>query len=165
MESFFRILDLHPGRHDDPIACYLRNQNLEASKNKYEAISYVWRGPAQKTDVVCNGVRVAITYNLASALRNFRTPDESRNSWADALCINPRDDQEKSSQVTRMRQIYTNAFRVLVWLGPDKKLTARETYELMRQRNKHFTALYRICGKSFSNMPPLNESLSIFKNE
>jgi len=37
--------------------------------------------------------------------------------WIDAICINQGDDEEKSKQVTRMRDVYKLARRVVVWLG------------------------------------------------
>ena len=37
--------------------------------------------------------------------------------WTDQVCINQRDLQERSAQVAIMRDIYSQAFQVLVWLG------------------------------------------------
>ena len=37
--------------------------------------------------------------------------------WCNALCINQNDDQEKGHQVNQMGQIYSEAQKVLVWLG------------------------------------------------
>ncbi|KAL8976583.1 MAG: hypothetical protein Q9205_007436, partial [Flavoplaca limonia] len=37
--------------------------------------------------------------------------------WVDAICINQNDHVEKAHQVTRMARIYTDARRVIVWLG------------------------------------------------
>ncbi|KAK3953679.1 heterokaryon incompatibility protein-domain-containing protein [Pseudoneurospora amorphoporcata] len=39
--------------------------------------------------------------------------------WIDQICINQDDDQEKGFQVQLMREIYSLADKVLVWLGPD----------------------------------------------
>ncbi|OAQ75945.1 ankyrin and HET domain-containingprotein [Purpureocillium lilacinum] len=38
--------------------------------------------------------------------------------WADAICINQDDVQEKSAQVTMMDRIYSDASYVVAWLGP-----------------------------------------------
>ncbi|KAJ3476925.1 hypothetical protein NLG97_g8980 [Lecanicillium saksenae] len=38
--------------------------------------------------------------------------------WADAVCINQEDMDEKSTQVGMMDRIYSNAVYVLAWLGP-----------------------------------------------
>jgi hypothetical protein len=43
--------------------------------------------------------------------------------WIDALCINQDDTQERSNQVSNMREIYHRAKRVVVWLdGDDQEL-------------------------------------------
>jgi hypothetical protein len=68
---------------------------------------------------------VAITKSLYEALHAFQTEIQSSSSetidhflWADALCINQLDITEKTTQVRRMTQIYTNANSVWAWLGP-----------------------------------------------
>jgi hypothetical protein len=39
--------------------------------------------------------------------------------WVDALCIDQRNLKERASQVILMRDIYSSAKRVIVWLGKD----------------------------------------------
>lgn len=58
------------------------------------------------------------TENLIVALRHLRYPDRTRALWIDALCINQKDEREKSLQVGMMGSIYRHAGRVLIWLGP-----------------------------------------------
>ncbi|KAK0715467.1 heterokaryon incompatibility protein-domain-containing protein [Lasiosphaeris hirsuta] len=41
--------------------------------------------------------------------------------WVDALCINQADVSERNQQVSIMGQIYSNALRVISWLGVDDK--------------------------------------------
>jgi hypothetical protein len=55
--------------------------------------------------------------SLFGGLSYFRFPDKTRVLWADAVCINQADPVEKSSQVLLMPHIYSQATRVLVWLG------------------------------------------------
>ncbi|KAJ6789774.1 hypothetical protein PWT90_06479 [Aphanocladium album] len=43
--------------------------------------------------------------------------------WADAVCINQSDMDEKSAQVGMMDRIYSNAVYVLAWLGPKDRHT------------------------------------------
>ncbi|CAO2649819.1 Nn.00g011110.m01.CDS01 [Neocucurbitaria sp. VM-36] len=40
--------------------------------------------------------------------------------WIDAICINQKDGQERSSQVELMGSIYSKAAMVLSWLGPER---------------------------------------------
>ncbi|KAL1653251.1 cell separation during budding [Didymella pomorum] len=44
---------------------------------------------------------------------------KARTVWADALCINQDDLSERAHQVTLMGRIYSQAERVVVWLGSD----------------------------------------------
>lgn len=53
------------------------------------------------------------------ALKYLRRTDGPRILWIDALCINQQDDVEKGVQVTMTGDIYRNATRVVVWLGPE----------------------------------------------
>jgi len=53
------------------------------------------------------------------ALRYLRYEDRERILWVDAICINQTDLAEKSSQLKMMRDIYTSAERVVVWLGEE----------------------------------------------
>lgn len=64
-----------------------------------------------------NGIPVAVRTNLADALRRFRDPREPQVLWADALCINQGDNDERAAQVKLMGLIYFKARRVRIWLG------------------------------------------------
>jgi hypothetical protein len=46
------------------------------------------------------------------------TAEEKVVLWADAICINQEDLQEKCEQVQQMKLIYQRAQLVVVWLGP-----------------------------------------------
>ncbi|OTA86022.1 hypothetical protein M434DRAFT_51030, partial [Hypoxylon sp. CO27-5] len=85
----------------------------------YEAISYVWGDPLDKVDITCNGKTLAITAGLEVVLRHFRSPTEKKILWADAVCINQNDNDERGRQVRRMKDIYSKASQVLIWLGEE----------------------------------------------
>jgi hypothetical protein len=140
-----RLLRLHPGDTEHDIECSLVVVDIEASKDSYESISYVWGDPKDTVGVWCNGLRVAITVSLANALRNFRLLSEPRLLWADTVCINQEDDEEKGCQVKRMGLVYSNAKRVLIWLGCDAENMAKDTFALIREVNTHF-------GESFAKV-------------
>jgi hypothetical protein len=63
-----------------------------------------------------------ITSNLKAALHSLRHTNTSCFLWADMLCINQGDVMERSSQVSFMKDIYTSASSVLVWLGNDPRM-------------------------------------------
>ena len=45
--------------------------------------------------------------------------DTPRYFWADAICINQSDLDERAKQVRRMREIYGNARAVIAWMGEE----------------------------------------------
>lgn len=115
-EKFVRLIELYPGHTNEDIACTLRQTRLEDAP-KYEAISYAWGDPANKINLLCDGKIITVTPNLKDALHRFKFKDRSRILWADAICINQKDEVEKGLQVKMMARIYGNATTVCVWLG------------------------------------------------
>ncbi|KAF2689807.1 HET-domain-containing protein [Lentithecium fluviatile CBS 122367] len=113
----FRLLLICPS--SDPhqrLECYCRPFQLDAAP-PYEALSYVWGAPNPTSELLCNGKSIAVGLELGNALTRLRLPDSTRMIWADALCINQDDNEEKSHQVPLMGSIYSQARRVVVWLG------------------------------------------------
>ncbi|OCK74527.1 HET-domain-containing protein [Lepidopterella palustris CBS 459.81] len=117
-----RLIELHPAEsEDESIQIYLRTVSLlDPERHRYEAISYCWGDPTVTECIRCGGSVLWITTNLFTALRRFRHKDRSRLLWADAICINQSDNDEKSSQVRMMTDIYRNADHVLIWLGEEE---------------------------------------------
>ncbi|CAI6092189.1 unnamed protein product, partial [Clonostachys chloroleuca] len=114
-----RVLILFPGAGDDPIRISLQVAFLD-DEPEFEAISYVWGDPTSKKNIYCDDVCISVTANLHAALHNFRLQDKPRRLWADALCINQEDLDEKSFHVQMMHTVYQSCVRCLVWLGaPD----------------------------------------------
>jgi len=95
--------------------CTLELVSLDASP-AYAALSYVWGDETVHEDIVVNGQRKSVTYNLSRALREFENYGP-HIVWIDALCINQADDVEKSHQVAIMGDIYRSAEIVKIWLG------------------------------------------------
>ncbi|TGO54011.1 hypothetical protein BCON_0114g00220 [Botryotinia convoluta] len=95
---------------------------------EYEALSYTWGSNHLTKTIKCNNIDVWITETLFQALKalrfypTFKTGSENfRYLWVDALCINQKDDSEKSEQVWNMLTIFQKATRVIGWLGIDSK--------------------------------------------
>jgi len=59
------------------------------------------------------------TQNCWEMLRYLRPRCGVRMVWVDAICINQKNNQERSEQVARMHKIYSGCWRVFLWLGPD----------------------------------------------
>lgn len=97
---------------------------------QYEALSYVWGNKPSATlmQVVNENASqtlgsLPVLKNLETALRHLRLKDKPRTLWIDAISINQSDLEERSQQVQRMGLIYSQASRVVVWLGPSDKDT------------------------------------------
>lgn len=120
-----RLLTLLPDTPDQIIPrCYLSSHSLD-DPPAYNALSYVWgdaaTSQAPENVVELDGHNFPVTANLFSALRHLRPPPTGQplTLWVDAVCINQDDLDERSQQVSMMRDIYASAKRVLIWLGED----------------------------------------------
>ncbi|KAH8789885.1 heterokaryon incompatibility protein-domain-containing protein [Hyaloscypha sp. PMI_1271] len=113
-----RILELLPPASPDPteIHCNLTTARL-ADKPSYEALSYAWGDAVFPEKIYLPTGYLAITSNLAAALRQLRLPNRPRRLWVDAVCINQIDDNEKGHQVMLMAQIFSATTRAVGWLG------------------------------------------------
>lgn len=135
-EGWTRVLHLHPGI-DNHLSCSLTSGRIGDLALQYEALSYVWGSDAvdNKVNIECDGSSLSIGPNLARALMRIRLESKSRLLWADAICINQRDEDERSRQVQCMGDIYANASRVLVWIGESVHDEAAECFNLIRKTN------------------------------
>jgi Heterokaryon incompatibility protein (HET) len=114
-----RLLRLMPGPHIAArIECELFHAKIEDCP-PYEALSYTWGDASQTTDIDLSGCLFPATVNLDVALRYLRSRSEPRVLWVDAVCINQADLEEMAAQVRMMWEVYKNASRVVVWLGPE----------------------------------------------
>jgi hypothetical protein len=112
------------------ICCKLRVVSLE-NKPVFSALSYMWGDTTEQETVVVDGRPTSVTTNLAHALRDVfgqwsngchTAPGETQWLWADAICINQDDKDEKNHQVPLMGKIYSGAHQVFSWLGADEKV-------------------------------------------
>ncbi|KAH8885912.1 heterokaryon incompatibility, partial [Thozetella sp. PMI_491] len=83
----------------------------------YEALSYSWDDPYAPSLLPNGKYTVLVTPNLFLALRALQLENKPRSLWIDALCINQSSAEEKSRQIPRMRDIYSKATKVVIWLG------------------------------------------------
>jgi hypothetical protein len=112
----FRLLDLLPGLGDQPICCTLTTNNL-ALRPEYYALSNTWGSDDSPVWIQVNGLPILIQNNLHNFLLRLRLEDRPRRIWVDSICINQKDNADKSVSIPLMKEIYTVAQSVLVWLG------------------------------------------------
>ncbi|RSL69705.1 hypothetical protein CEP54_002162 [Fusarium duplospermum] len=98
------------------------------------ALSYVWGDGSDTQDITVNNSHRSITSSLGNALEYavfhwraiFRDRDVgSCRLWADAICINQADSQEKGEQVQLMKEVYSMAeivFCALDFKAPEKEM-------------------------------------------
>jgi Heterokaryon incompatibility protein (HET) len=108
----------------------------------YIALSYFWGDPKLCHIITCNGQPMAITENLHKTLaavyaairRGSTAPlyekDEDILLWADGICINQTDVEEKNQQVSMMAEIYRNAKGSIGYIGsPPPGVNATASFE------------------------------------
>ena len=123
--SEIRLMTLLPGAFGEKIRMTIGKIVLSKSlKPVYEALSYTW-GSATDLDYVYvqeneREKALAITQNLAEALWYLRYEDRPRVLWIDAICVDQNNTAERGHQVLRMADIYRQASRVIIWLGPER---------------------------------------------
>jgi hypothetical protein len=138
-ETDIRVLVIQPGAIDAPIHANLR---VWDGTEPYEALSWSWGAlsPSISIQIINeNGQRepLLIKSNLEVALKSLRRQDGPRSLWIDAICkqiiqldganlirnlgINQSDLEERSGQVSMMRDIYGEATNVCIWLGNEEE--------------------------------------------
>jgi hypothetical protein len=108
------------------VECCLKVVSL-ASAPSYEALSYRW-GKRDDRYLRCGGKSLSIRRNLEDVLKRLRNTHTQRVIWTDAICINQENPKEKEGQLKLMREIYSKAARVLIWLGEDMEGKAEQAF-------------------------------------
>ena len=109
------ILPVPPDSLNPVVRCTMETTNL-INPIQYDALSYCWGDPTATTKIFVNDIEISVTINLADALYHLRKLGISK-VWADALCINQKDKQEKGLQIRNMKHIYSRAHTTYSWIG------------------------------------------------
>jgi hypothetical protein len=115
-----RLLRIESGTGRKGVEITLETFKLDLD-TQFTALSYVWGDVTSQYEIVCNGHRVQITRNLWGVLSQLRKQQFDCLLWVDAICINQKDESEKSVQVAMMRDIYKRAANVIFWLGEQER--------------------------------------------
>lgn len=98
----------------------MRTVSLRDKDLQYSALSYYWGAPPARDTlkpIIINGHRILLRPSLHAFLCTLKNECSSLMFWLDVVCINQNSNEERSSQVAMMRDIYASADRVYVWLG------------------------------------------------
>jgi hypothetical protein len=113
-----RLIRVYPAGDDQTLKCDLITRDL-TDNLEYNALSYVWGSGASRKELLLHKNTIEITENLYNALIRYRRSEHTQLLWADAVCINQKDDVEKTKQVQMMKTIYQRASKVIIWLGEE----------------------------------------------
>ena len=80
----------------------LTNEDLP----NYSALSYVWGNPLMERSITCNGKKKLITATLETALKYIATHNPHDYLWADQICINQSNKEERAQQVNIMGAVF-----------------------------------------------------------
>jgi len=111
-EASIRLLMIEPGNDSALLQCQFEMASID-NAFAYSALSYVWGNDALEDAVLCDGGMIQVTASLGYALRRVRKINAPILLWADAICVNQADLNERSHQVQMMHKIYSRAKRVV----------------------------------------------------
>ena len=126
LENFWTNLGL------DKEFSFEKNQGFDSRFNwgDYIALSYVWGDVTDRQDILLDGHRFQVAKSLYEALSHLRDAFEIQKRelhvWADAVCINQDDLEERAREVKKMGLIYSQCTSVRAWLGGPPSEIARE---------------------------------------
>jgi hypothetical protein len=127
-----RMLVINNAGDDGKLQCTLQYTSL-VNPGPYSALSYRWGDPTNTKQITVDNSPVEVGANLESALRQLQSHGYKR-IWADALCINQSDLEERGLQVRNMQQIYSKAQSVVAWIGNDEENIATAIVYLLETR-------------------------------
>jgi hypothetical protein len=154
-----RLVHLHPPEQfSSQVRCSILTTTLDNAP-EYTALSYCWGDASNRLTIELNDAGLfttpnsclSTTSNLYLALRQLRQTYNVRPLWVDAICINQDDQDERSSQVMLMRDIYERAEKTIVWLGEaaENSELAIDLINAWADASEDFDAFLRHCPFAF----------------
>lgn len=111
------------------IKCELFHTSL-SDPCRYIALSYAWGDKYDTGTIMIDGREVEVTESLMLALEGLRSRHDPVIVWADAICIDQENTQERNLQVQAMTSIYQKAAKEAIWLGPEAQ-SSNMAFELL----------------------------------
>jgi hypothetical protein len=126
-QQSIRVISIDPELSSEGLVqCNIHQTTIHA---KYNCLSYRWGSPDFSHTLIVDGKKLKINQSLHDFLTTVRTftyrgPDQLHaschlrdNLWIDAICIDQESKSEKNHQVAQMGKVYSNATKVVMWLG------------------------------------------------
>jgi hypothetical protein len=123
---------------------------------EYQAISYHWDKSLPDQTIHIGDRNLVINGAAASALRWFARQYPSRYVWIDHLCISQDDLEEKSIQIRLMGLIFSEAEKVIAWLG-DPDLSSDLAFAWA---DDLFVAVDDACGWDYEKLEYLQSTVN-----
>jgi hypothetical protein len=133
------------------------------SETNFEAISYVWGSDTKDHEIVHEDQTIAITSNLWTVLQHIRS-NVPRVLWADSICINQEDLEEKAQQVRMMGQIYRSADRVLILIRPNDSGHGTSVSSLLEEMSAMIRPVIERPDTDLNSFPYLENDAPILED-
>ena len=131
--------------------CKLKHISLQdVPVEHFRAVSYCWGSSKKRAPLVIDCQNVTIPQTAAIAIRNL-SKVSSYPLWIDAVCIDQKNLQEKSQQVTMMKEVFSKAVSVSIWLGPARRSTANAISSIEK--------IHQQCLRAIGSLEHLNTHL------
>jgi hypothetical protein len=114
-----RLVKIFRKEESDVIKCDFQCFPLEGDRPEFIALSYTWGKDVPYKNIEINGSHLPVRENLWRFLRRAQQANDFGFFWIDAICIDQSNSRERNHQVDMMRDIYSNARSVTVWLGEE----------------------------------------------
>lgn len=121
------------------------------TRSRYECLSYRWGALTNPKRILIKNTEAPdsqyqpfqVGENLHAFLHAARAnPELGDTFWIDALCIDQQNVPERNHQVTQMGDIYSQASRVVVWLGNYPEVVRRGA------KDEVFNAFWEQLGRN-----------------
>jgi len=163
-DGYLRYLILDPAKGDEPLSGSLIIKHINEAL-EFDAVSYVWGKPRRVDKIICDGKSISITASLRDALRRIRLPDTPRNLWADQICINQGDLEERGHQVQLMGKIFLRSSTTLLWLGGAAYSDVKDIQSLVADVNNMVEPDLLGVNRDWEKLPALSLTHPIFEDK
>jgi hypothetical protein len=133
--SSIRLLRLLAGTEDETLCGEIEHFEISRAP-EYRAVSYVWGPPVFSCDLIISGKILRLTKSISYALHKLRDPQQAVWLWADSICINQKNIEERGHQVKLMKDVYRNASDVAFCLGMDIHGDAKKAVEVLTKTER-----------------------------